>query len=354
MIPGPTNLAFLIATLWCARSFAMPCTTVVDQHGKPIAGVEVYARHDPSMTDLGATDAKGKICLPSDESSPLELWAPEAIGGWCAGRVELEHDARPARITMNLTVFPLTTLHGRVVDSAGTPIAGATIELHGISFDGCTISAGASVKSSRAGTFALQGMRGDYEVLVKADGFATTDTVLNAKDKTHDVVLDQGASWRGHVVAPDGSVVKNATVSFGRINRDRVTIEVSSGAFDAQRLTPGDYTMKIDCVDHPVLGTRTEWRDIKIKPGDHRSDDIAFSGGIELAGVAMKDPGACIVAAPAKYDRDGIFDMRIRVKPTADRHFAMHQVPRGDWVLSNCAEYPKVVVDAGRLDVEVP
>ena len=328
--------------------------TLVDQHGKAIAGAQVMARHGDSLTGLADSDRHGQICVPADETSKLEIWAPEDIGGWCAGRIEVEHDSRPARITMNLTVFPRTTLHGRVVDSSGTPIAGATIELHGIGFDGCTISASASVKSSRAGTFALTGMRGDYEVLVKADGFSTADTTLLAKDKTHEIVLDQGASWRGRIVAPDGSVVKSAQLSFGRINRDRLTIAVAGGAFDAQRITPGMYTMKLEVVDHPVLGSRTEWRDVTIKAGEHRSDDIAFSGGIELAGRAKKDPGECIVAAPAKYNRDGIFDMRIRVKPTADGHFVMHEVPRGDWVVSNCAEYPKVVVDAGRTDVEVP
>jgi hypothetical protein len=332
----------------------MPCSTVVDGNGKPIAGVQVYARQEPSMTDLGVTDAKGRICFPTDDNSPIELWAPESIGGWCAGRVELD-SARPARITMKLTVFPLTTLHGRVVDSAGSPVRDAEIDLHGIEFDGCTITAAASVKSSRAGTFALTGLRGDYEVLVKAAGFATADVTLLAKDKQHEIVLDQGASWRGRVVAPDGRVVTSAKLSFGQINRDRLTIDVANGRFDAERITPSKYyTLKIEAVDDPVLGTRTEWRDIAIQPGEHRTDDIAFSGGLELAGVAKKDPGACIVAAPAKYNRDGIFDMRIRVKPTADGHFTMHQVPRGDWVVSNCAEYPKVVVDAGRLDVVVP
>ena len=80
MISGRTNLVLLFATTYCARSFAMPCTTVVDQHGKPIAGVEVYSVFDTSMTNLGTTDKKGKICIPDEERSRLELWAPKTIG----------------------------------------------------------------------------------------------------------------------------------------------------------------------------------------------------------------------------------------------------------------------------------
>lgn len=308
-----------------------------------------------TLSSVAITDGGGHFCAPSDDArSTLEIWAPETIGGWCAGRLELPAGSRPKRVVMPLTRFPITRMTGRVVTAAGTPVAGAIVDLHGIEFDGCTISAGASVKASRTGVFTLEGLRGDYEVLVHADGFATRDTMLLVKDRAHDVVLDEGSSWSGRVLAPDGSVVRTAALSFSRINRDRLVFELTDGAFDMKRLTPGSYTMKIESTDHPTLGTRIEWRDIVIADGEHRTDDVKFSSGIDLAGVVTGDAHGCVVAAPAKYNRDGIFDMRIRVKPTSDGHFVMHQVPRGDWVLSNCVEYPKIVVDAGRTDVVVP
>ena len=352
------RISLLLVLVWCARAIAEPCAgkeiTLVDQAGRPIVDALAFAKGDLHMYGLGGTDARGRFCVPNDEHGELEIWAPDAIGGWCAGMLTVPAGWRPKRVTMPLTIIPHARVHGRVLTQAGAPVAGADVEVAGITAGGCglmNVIGGAT--TAKDGTFSIEGFAGVYTLLVRAEGYAMRDVAIPGGAQITDIVIDRGASWRGRVLAPDGSIVRGARMSFGRINRERVTIEVKDGAFAATNLTPEKYTMKIEVDDHPVLGTRIEWRDIQIKDGEARNEDISFSSGLDLAGVA-KQPRGCVVAAPAKYNRNGIFDMRVRVKPDADGHFLFHHLSPGDWVISNCIEYPKVIADAGRTDVEVP
>jgi hypothetical protein len=68
----------------------------------------------------------------------------------------------------------------------------------------------------------------------------------------------------------------------------------------------------------------------------------------------ISDAHGCVIAAPAEYNRNGVFDSRVRTTPDAAGHFVFHQLSPGPWVISNCIEFPKVVVDAGATNVVVP
>jgi hypothetical protein len=341
--------------LWSRLAGADPCdrVVVVDQKGKPVAGAVVFRMTSPESGEgFAQTDRQGRFCVPEGEWwGALDIVLPDERGGRCAGNVRVPSDQKPTRVVMHVDDVPTTLYTGHVVDEHGKPVAGALVEVDGVTIHQCGVTIRGGAKTAANGLFRISALRGDLEVLVHADGFATRELTLPPGTRDNRIVLDQGASWQGRVVAPDGKVVTSARVSLHTVNRDHVDFKVVDGAFDIARLTPTTWsTIHLAVDNHPVLGSREEWWDIKLELGAHRTEDLKFSSGLDIAGTT--EPNSCVVALREDYHIIGAgHGMRVVTKSDASGHFVFHHLWPGEWAITGCNHYPLVLAQPGRTDV---
>ena len=197
----------------------------------------------------GVTDAKGVVTLPASPGHIQMLMAshprlgsamatPGAMAGGVAVQMGLEGDIPKEVKAGVVTRFTLRmkggmTVHGKVADKSGTPVAGADVRpfnLMGSSAPG--------VKTGPDGLYRLEGVSSTMGqgamIQVVAPGFVKkTDTVLPAEgggEVTHDVTLTAGASVRGTVLDPAGAPVAAAEIS------------LEGGGFDMAQMFGGTKT----------------------------------------------------------------------------------------------------------------
>ncbi len=354
------RLAIAVLALWSRLAGAAPCdqVVVVDQHGKPVAGAVVFRMTSigPNMESgegFAQADRQGRFCVPQGEWwGALDIMLPDERGGRCAGYVRVPDSDKPSRVVMHVDEVPTTLYAGHVVDEHGKPVAGAQVEIDGVTIKQCGVRIGGGAKTAPNGLFRLSALRGQLAVLVHADGFATREITLPAGSRDNRIVLDQGASWQGRVLAPDGKVVTGARVSLRTVNRDNVDFKVVDGAFDIARLTPTTWSTIHLAVDNdPVLGSREEWFDVKIELGAQRTDNLQFSSGLDIAGTTA-DVNSCVVALREDYHvSGGGHGMRVVTQPDTSGHFVFHHLWPGEWAITGCQHYPVVVAQPGRSDV---
>jgi protocatechuate 3,4-dioxygenase beta subunit len=222
---------------------------------RPLPGVEVEAVAVDGATTRTAraeTDARGAFAF-----DPVA-----AHGGWA---VVVRHPPYREVVLRGVAVAPdrasdvgtillgaPTSLAGEVLDAAGRPVPGATVQVlrdaprrEALDFQQALFDLQAAIDplaatdADRDGRFRVEGVSpGRYVLRVSAPGHATAfreDVLVTADERSADVrvVLDPGAGWTGRVVDEEGRGVPGARVlaiptPSGRISRlDRV--ETRSG-----------------------------------------------------------------------------------------------------------------------------
>jgi M6 family metalloprotease-like protein len=135
----------------------------------------------------------------------------------------------------NATLLAYPTLSGRVVDDAGNPFAGVTLNLSG--------PATATAASAADGTFSFEGVWGaGYAITPSADGFEFFATSQTADITAHNVVLEDFAGVVAGMPRIDGFSENDGAV-FGVVpaTGDGATIGVT-GAANANRV---EYTLDL-------------------------------------------------------------------------------------------------------------
>lgn len=100
---------------------------VVDLHGRPVAGAEVWGMVLRDRAGATRTNADGRFRLsPIGEDRPVSLWA-EAPGFARQRREGLHVFAGRDHEIGTLTLLPGTRIRGRLVDAKGRPVPGARI-----------------------------------------------------------------------------------------------------------------------------------------------------------------------------------------------------------------------------------
>jgi len=228
---------------------------------KPIAGAAlVLARHKaPSQWEvIGTAKAgpDGRFELRNVESGPCravmtaEGYAPRMLGYFDFGGNTL----REFEAYLSVTVV----VSGTVVDTAGKPVAGATVRPDntvGIDGRGYTLPDRAEVKTGADGRFVLAGLpRGHVNLFTYAPGYAPLDVLKPYVMPASDVTLRVTATGnvRGRVVGPDGRAATGANVSvtpaegeaIGRWGGSQSISPDGTFAFDG--VPPGRYSVSCD------------------------------------------------------------------------------------------------------------
>ncbi len=331
---------------------------VVDQDAHPVAGAIVVRLDGPAEgggTAYATTDARGHFSVqPGEWCCAFDIYPADARGGVCAGKAHIDYADHSGHVTMQLAKIHYATLHGRVVDSHGKPVGGARVEVLAQVLPTCygDVLHRDPVTTGADGAFSFSVFDGEAELYVTAKGFAPHDALLQTS-QSGTIALDEGASWRGRVLGADGKPLAHAKLSEAWGFRPRVDLPLTAGAFDVSGLIPGKHTVKIEVTDDPVLATRWELRDVTLSDHEHHAEDVRFASGLDISG-GISDARGCVIAAPAEYNRNGVSDSRVHTTPDASGRFVFHQLSPGKWVISNCIEFPKVIVDAGTRGVVVP
>ena len=220
------------------------------QTGKPIAGALVWSGLPPDLPPVRTT-ADGSFRLPVPTGG--ESWLGAAAPGY---QIPERQSGRPAKpLTMTLT--PAATLRGQVVDKAGAPIPGASVEIEpGPSRARSLSSIGFMpvVETRPDGSFSFHGLLpgGVYKLQARRSGYGRAEAAPVKMAPTGQaspparIVLGSGTTVTGRVVDEAGNPVEGAAVEMidakfplpdGSFRADSDV----SGAFSIPHLIPGQF-----------------------------------------------------------------------------------------------------------------
>ncbi|HEY3804636.1 MAG TPA: carboxypeptidase-like regulatory domain-containing protein [Kofleriaceae bacterium] len=302
---------------------------VTDQNGLPIAGAEVAAQPDVGVPTENFSDGdgsyrvgpvSGKLVLRvsayghADARIPLELASP-------AGTTAAEHREDVVLETAD------AVLAGSVVDSMGTPVAGAHVEVVAGPGEGRAATASAD------GTFTIEMLpRGHLRVRVEQAAYpiqeldATTSTI---GDRAR-LVIEVGGAIDGVLLdARSGAPIASTTITAG--GPAGATAEASTASTGAWKLGPlavGHWRLTVELPGYMTLA-----RDFDVpaaaSPGGTSVRDVRLElqrgsliGGTVRDGRGQRIANAHVVirsaSAEVAGDADGQGDFRIHDAPTGD------------------------------------
>jgi protocatechuate 3,4-dioxygenase beta subunit len=213
---------------------ALPVEGRIVADGAPVAGAEV-AFWTASERDVVVTDAQGRFRHPRfPAGGPAQQVCVRAEGfGKCVRYLKLDADgawtlaaARAGEASVSGSGTPFLELElarelvvrGRVLDSAGLPLAGARVAAEGYFHARPSVAVRDLVetRSDPAGAFELVGLRSDvgHALVLEAAGFATLERELPPATELAlgDLVLAPESVLAGLVVDADGVPLAGAEV----------------------------------------------------------------------------------------------------------------------------------------------
>lgn len=299
------------------------CDTVevVDPSGLPIANARVTWRDDdapewlpriPKDWWFREADARGRLFAGApgpllDENTTFSpgtffVEAPSHLGGRCAGRTQKHWAGRsagcPIRVVVRVRPIAWSDLLGRVVDDSGHGIEGAAIRLLGARLNSargedCSLEPKGEATSTEDGAFVLRSVpNGKLTVAVTHPRYAAREVELTAPGPAQNVSLDAGATWKGHVLRPDGSVVERCEMKLA-LGRPPTMIDgsCSPAGFVLDHLPAGQGHLVVDIRGDRQLGTRVLEDEVFIQSKEHRERDVRWPSGELIAGRVVT-PGA--------------------------------------------------------------
>lgn len=249
--PGTGPVAVTLAAPRLASGRVVDALT-----GDPLPGALVwieYHNHPVGPPTYAGAGGELELRLPSDQGSSVTAVTPGYLQSWVP--------AATATASLLLRLTPAARLAGRVVDTAGQPIAGAKIEAERrdqrpMAMDGFS---GQAV-SATDGSFLLESLAAGATYTLRAShpGFApgtTTGTTAASGQPAPAVRLILPAGWSagGRVMDEQGRPVAGATLTLMRLDgerggpsREQGLPNVQSdatGAFRFDHLLPGSYDL---------------------------------------------------------------------------------------------------------------
>ncbi|MCX5659418.1 MAG: redoxin domain-containing protein [Planctomycetota bacterium] len=223
-----------------APTYATVRIELRDAAGKPVPGVALAgASPGENSYDVAATDDEG-LSLMQVNSKVTNFGVRTSRQGWVPMAVRWslsEKSPMPAKVS--ITMEPATTIGGRVVDDAGQPVAGATVNLEvvktfpnplqrvDISYE--------TTKTNAQGEWTYPGLPEKCESIrlgalhpnfASGPGWFPMDEfkpMEKLRDRTAVLTLARGVPIVGQVLDEAGSPISKATVGYGR---DRVPTNV--------------------------------------------------------------------------------------------------------------------------------
>lgn len=248
-VANPANEPGLTVA-WLSQQNVAPgrLTGRVVMKGSPVRGATVRLVADPLPVRELITDAAGRFDF--GEQMPREYVIGASMPGVLGAivRIDLRKPSAPHDVELVLQDCA-ASIYGRVVDAAGTAIAGARVTREGV----------LGTESDRNGNYELcvlptAALIAEIRIVVQADGFGTLAAVLAPPGRMrHDFVLAPEATVSGRVLASDGTPVANARVAIDLTGPDAskppergvalTSISDETGSFHIAGLAAGEYTI---------------------------------------------------------------------------------------------------------------
>ena len=274
--------------------------------------------------------------VTTDASGQFTLWVPKGIyrvSAMRAGyqRATVDHVVFGTR-GVALSLVPVRSVGGLVVDSRGRPVIDATVRLFAVaprsdsferdefSMEPRDLRVGAGSGSSNArervrtkadGSFRFDAVDvSEFRVVVEAAGFVTqavrgtaTDAGETGETAALRIEMPEAASLEGEVRNSLGRPVQSAVVfvdaapgaepdvPLGTVSMHRpVETAVAeaatdpAGRFRIDSILPGWYSLSVKAKGHPV------WRDPLVRVGDEATIDVELEDGSTLRGRVVTEP----------------------------------------------------------------
>lgn len=263
---------------------------VIDADDAPVAGATVVISSNPERTTT--TEDDGSFGFDGLVGRPYQVAARAPAG--VAGPVTARLTASSEPVVLKLR--PASAVTVEVVDDAGKPVDGATVELRGLD---------TQVATTRAGTAAIRPViPGWYQLAAWAPGFARSYTWLEVQgDSTAArVALRKGAAVAGRVVDDAGAPVAGARVTFGGASDWSVQIDErrdgqvtgADGKFRFDAIAAGSIRFDARHPDFAPASSSIVTLD-GVSPVDNV--EIVLPSGATISGKVVDDQGAPVASA---------------------------------------------------------
>ena len=289
---------------------------IVRQGGQPLAGAMVHVLDHVIRTDgAGSYRACGY---------PTMTVAPWVEGYDLAARPELYGKTGAARA--DLDVLPIGHIRGRVL-SAGEPVAGARVSVHGprqVVTNGATLA-------DASGAFDVEAGEGHYTVSTRFLPEArTVDLTEPGQVVSVDLVIDEVPALHGWMHTATGAPVHDLHVALVNPKHDRTSKSGADGGYSFDRADPGDYTLRLES-DRFTFLAGGDRMPVHLVAGEDQELDLTLidRGTLAITGRVIDSHGQPPRYARVKARR--LYQPSVTVHP--DGSFRIEHVPPGTYDL---------------------
>lgn len=291
---------------------------VLDAQGRPASEAFLAVQDPGGRTNVSAqTDGDGRYRLEGVEPGLRQVEVR-----WSGRNLTRELEVAPGENYLDLRFEGGTQVSGRVIDSAGSPIAGAQVAL--VSPAGLMRMA-ASTETVADGTFRLADvLDGSYQLRAEAQGYATsvsdrTVEVAGAPVSGLEVQLSAGATLRGRLIGLQAEEAAGAQISAVLMTKRLFAAGIvrSDGSYEIKGLAPGDWMVSAlaggsgRTAQEPIAiggGATEELLDLEFKAG-LRLTGTVLRGGQPVAGIHVSvHPLEAGSGGMATTDHEGRFE----------------------------------------------
>jgi len=310
---------------------------VRDGRGASVSRASVFVQGpDPMSVRMAVpTDDEGHYEISDLEPGPLEVQA--TVSGGPSASVALE--VRPGRNRLDLRLPDGTEVSGRVVDSLGAPVAGASLSLRPAPGEGeasMIFRPDSRAVSAADGSFLLQGVPdGEYRLLGTRQGFAPA---------TMPEIRVDGAPVAGlELRLGPGTVIRGRLLGFDPLAASRVKVWAFSpdaaaslegvvdpaGTYRIQDAAPGQWDLAAYFGTTGVVTARVE-----VSPGEVEVvQDLEFPSGFTLTGRVLLDRSPLSGAQVLVHSTDPEKPGGGQRETAHDGTFRLERLPAGTYEL---------------------
>jgi protocatechuate 3,4-dioxygenase beta subunit len=342
--------------LWVLRRGARVSGVVLDERGAPVSPAQVtlwHADSDRREEGSGAVDARGRFSISGLGPGRYVVEATHLAGVVVrsgSARVELEAtDAREVSVRLEEG----WTLSGQVVDEAGQPVAGVSINptparpawRRGLVVLTCG-GGPPPLRTGPEGRFTLRNLPGtEAEVSAWKRGYRFLPSrstggevdkegfLVRANTGEVRLVLERLPCFRGRLTGPGGVPLTRFTVN-------GTEVDGPDGAFCVPFKEPGAESLVFEA---PGLARGVRWVEARAR-ADVDLGEVRMSPGRRLRGRVLDArtseplPGAGVVAADAPPSSEGVFQLEGAMRTDDLGHFELTGVELGPVTLFVQAE----------------
>jgi len=311
---------------------------VRDGRGNPLPEVRVLAQGRPEhgFTKFAQTDAAGRYEVGDMEPGPVQVQATLRGGGPSANAAV---EIRPGRNRLDLKLSEGIEVSGRIVDSQGAPIPGASLHLRPAPGEGQppVVFAEARASSSADGSFVFQGVAdGEYRLLGSRQGFAPATIsglqVAGAPVTGLELRLGPGAAIRGRLLGLDPATASQVRImaSMQEAGAYLQGAVDSSGHYAILDVSPGVWTVMASFTSPDMVTAQVE-----VGPGDTEVvQDLEFPSGFTLTGRVLLDRSPLPRVQVLVFSTDPEKPAGGQRETAYDGTFRLDRLPAGTYSLS--------------------